>query len=83
MLEKHRKAFARPEGRLGKVDKRFDMTIDADAKAIRSQQLYWTSPRKRKLINQAIQKLRDLEVIQPSTSEVASPVVVVVQKGKP
>ena len=83
MLKKHKKVFAGPEGRLGKVDSRFDMTIDADAKAIKSQQPYRTSPRKRKLIKEAVDKLNKLGVIQPSSSEVASLVVVVVQKGKP
>ena len=83
MLEKHRKVFAGPEGRLGKVDSRFDMSIDADIKTIKSQQPYRTSPRKRKLIREAVEKLKELDVIQPSTSEVASPVIVVVQKGKP
>lgn len=73
MLEKHRKAFAGPEGRLGKVIAKYDMTIDADTKAIKSQQLYRTSPRKRKLINDVVEKLCKMEVIQPSTSEIASP----------
>jgi hypothetical protein len=83
MLEKHRRVFAGPEGRLGKVDAKFNMTIDADVKKIRSQQPYRTSPRKRLLIKEGVQKLKDLDIIQPSESEVASPVVIVVQKGKP
>jgi hypothetical protein len=57
--------------------------VDADIKAICSQQPYRTSPRKRKLINDAVRALSKLDVIQPSNSEVASPVVVVVRKGKP
>jgi len=59
------------------------MIIDVDMKAIKSQQPYRIFPRKRKLINEAVEKLKALNVIQPSTSKVASPVVVVVQKGKP
>lgn len=82
MLKKHRRVFAGPEGRLGKVDARFNMSIEADTKAIKSQQPYRTSPRKRKLIKEAVDKLKALDVIEPSSSEVASPVVVVVQKGK-
>jgi hypothetical protein len=83
MLEKHRKVFAGLRGRLGKVDSRFDMHIEADPKAIKSQQPHRTSPRKRKLIREAVAKLKELDVIEPSSSEVASPVVVVIQKGKP
>ena len=83
MLEKHRKVFASPKGRLGKVDSWFDMTIDADVKQIKSQQPYRSSPQKRRHIKEAVEKLKALNVIQPSTSEVTSPVVVVVQKGKP
>ena len=83
MLESHRKAFAGPEGRLGKVHSRFNIHIEADTKNIKSQQPYRTSPRKRKLIREAVEKLKELDVIQPSSSDIASPVVVVVQKGKP
>jgi hypothetical protein len=35
------------------------------------------------MIQEAVEKLKDLEVIQPSTSEIAPPVVFVIQKGKP
>lgn len=59
------------------------MHIEADAKTIKSQQPYRTSPRKRKLIREAVAQLKELDVIEPSSSEVASPVVVVIQKGKP
>ena len=75
--------FAEAAGRLGQVDKRFDMSIEADPSQIRSQQPYRASPRKRKLIREAVAKLKSLKIIQPSTSEVASPVVIVIQKGKP
>ena len=78
MLQKHRKVFSGPEGRLGKVDSKFDMRIEANAKEIKSQRPYRTSPRKRQYINEAVQKLTDFDVIQPSSSDVASPVVVVV-----
>ena len=84
MLRKHLKIFAGPDGKnLGKVSSRYDMDIDADASIIKSQQPYRTSPRKRKLIREAVDKLLELKIIQPSNSSVASPVVVVVQKGKP
>jgi hypothetical protein len=83
MLRKFRKVFAGPEEKLGKVKAKFDMEINADAKAIRSQQPYRTSPRKRELINDAVKTLLELDVIEPSNSPIASPVVVVIQKGKP
>jgi len=51
MLRKHRNVFSGPEKRLGKLDSRFDMRIEADAKAIRSKGPYPTSPAKRKIIN--------------------------------
>jgi hypothetical protein len=35
------------------------------------------------MIREAVEKLKNLEVIQLSTSEIASPVVVVIEKGKP
>jgi hypothetical protein len=59
------------------------MEIDADPRVIRSQQPYRTSPKKRRLINDAVEQLLELDVIEPSNSQVASPVVVVIQKGKP
>jgi hypothetical protein len=34
MLATHRRGFSGPEERLGKADSKYDMTIDADAKAI-------------------------------------------------
>jgi hypothetical protein len=84
MLRKHLKMFAGPGGRnLGRVSSKYDMDIDADPSTIKSQQPYRTSPRKRRLIREAINKLLELNIIQPSSSSIASPVVVVVQKGKP
>ena len=83
MLRKHIKVFAGPEGRLGRVDSRFDMDIEGDLKDIKSQQPYRTSPDKQKHIKDAINTLSSLDVIQPSNSSVASPVIVVIQHGKP
>lgn len=83
MLKKFRKVFSGPEERLGRVNPKFDMEINADPKTIKSQQPYRTSPRKRRYINDAVSTLLELDVIEPSTSQVASPVVVVIQKGKP
>ncbi len=83
MLQKQQKVFAGIERRLGKIDKKFDMKIDADISQLRSAQPYRTSPAKRKLIQSAIKELLDKDVIQPSSSPFASPVVVVIQKGKP
>lgn len=79
MLRKHLEMFSG----LGCVDKKFEMKIDADIKKIRRQQPYKTSPRKRQLIRSAIDKLRKLDVIEESNSPVSSPVVVVMQHGKP
>jgi hypothetical protein len=75
MLAKHKKVFSGPEKRLGKVSDKFDMDIDADAKAIRPQQPYRTSPRKRKLIREVVDQLEKMGVVQLSNSEIASPVV--------
>ena len=83
MLRKYLKIFAGPTKRLEKVDSRFDMKIDANISEIRSQQSYRIFPRKRKLIREAMRKLKELEIIQSSTSEIASPVVVIMQKEKP
>jgi len=77
MLRKHIKVFAGPEGRLGRVDPKFDMDIDGDFDAIRSQQPYRTSPDKQRHIKDSIDTLSKLDVIRPSNSAVASPVIVV------
>ena len=50
---------------------------------IRSQQLYRTSSDKQKHIKDAIDTLFKLDVISPSNSRVASPIIVVIQHGKP
>jgi len=55
----------------------------ANYRKIKSQNAYRSSPRKRRLIREAIEKLYKLDVIQPSKSPIASPVVVIWQKGKP
>jgi Reverse transcriptase (RNA-dependent DNA polymerase)/RNase H-like domain found in reverse transcriptase len=83
MVKKFRKVFSGPEGKLGKVNSRYDMEINADPKTIKSQQPYHTSPKKRELINEAVDTLLELDVIELSNSQVASPVIVVIQKGKP
>ncbi len=83
MLRKHLKIFAGRIGKLGKALDKYAMDIDADSAEIKSQQPYHTSIRKRKLIKEAVTKLQDLGIVQESKSEIASPVVVVVQKGKP
>ena len=83
MLRKHIKVFVGPEGRLGRVDPKFDMDIHGDLKDIKSQQTYRTSPEKQKHIKDAIDTLSRLDVIEPSNSSVASPVIVVIQHDKP
>ena len=83
MLRKHLKVFAGPTGRLGRVDSKFDMDIQGDLGDITSQQPYRTSPDKQKHIKDAIDTLSKLDVIEPSNSSVASPVIVVIQHGKP
>jgi hypothetical protein len=82
VFRKHRKVFVRPEGKLGRAPKEFNMHIDANEKKIRSQRPYCTSPRKRRLVKEAIDTLQKLGVIQLSKSDIASPVVVVMQHGK-
>ena len=66
---------------MGKVLSKYDMDINADPAEIKSQQPYRTSPRKCRLIKEAIDSLKDLDVIQPSSSKVASSIIVVIQKG--
>ena len=73
MLKKHRRVFAGPEGRLGKVDARFNMSIEADTKAIKSQQPYRTSPRKRKLIKKAVYYCNSRDQCSTSSSNSALP----------
>lgn len=82
MLRKHLKVFSGKEGRLGKLPEEFDLDIQVDAKGLRSQQPYRTSPRKRQEIRKAISTLKELDIIEESNSDVASPVVVVMQNGK-
>ena len=83
MLRKYLKSFAGPKGQnLGKLSSKFDFDIDADISLVRPAQPYRASPKKRGLIRDAVKKLSDLNVIQPSSSPIASPVVVVIQKGK-
>ena len=84
LLRKHRIMFAGSEGKLGEVKApEFEMSIEVDETNLRSQQFYRISPRKRKLIKEAIEKLESLGVIEPSKSPFASPVIVVMQHGKP
>jgi hypothetical protein len=83
LRRKHRKMFAGPEGKLSRVKPEYDMFIQVDGKKIRPKQPYRTTPRKRKLIKEAIDKLLSIGVIAPSKSPYASPVVIVIQHGKP
>jgi hypothetical protein len=84
MLRKHLKVFSGKSGRLGKLPAEFDLDLEVenDGKGIKAQQPYRTSPMKRRLIREAVNKLLELDIIEPSKSDVASPVVVVRQKGK-
>jgi hypothetical protein len=82
LLRRHKTIFSGPEGKLGHI-KSAKMKILADFRKIKSQTAYRASPQKWKLIREAIDKLFKLGVVQPSQSPVASPVVVVWQKGKP
>ena len=87
LLCKFLRIFAGPEGKnLGKVSSKFDFDIDSNPTEIKSQQPYRTSPRKWKMIHEAIKKLGELDVIEPATADnaqIASPIVIVIQKGKP
>jgi hypothetical protein len=82
LLRKKKSAFSGHEERLGKVN-RWKMHIGADISKIKSSSAYRASPRKRALIREAIEKLKRMEIIQKSSSQIASPVVIVWQKGKP
>ena len=87
LLCKFLRIFAGPEGKnLGKVSSKFDFDIDSNPTEIKSQQPYRTTPHKQKMIHEAIKKLGELDVIEPATADnaqIASPVVIVIQKGKP
>jgi len=70
----------------GKSLQEFDFDIDANPSEIKSQQPYRTSPRKRQMIQEAVRKLQELDIVEPATADIAqitSPVVIVIQKGKP
>ena len=82
LLRKRKSAFAGPTNILGRL-KDFKMRIQTNGSKIRAQAPYRSTPRKRALIREAIQRLKTLGVIRKSSSSVASPVVVVWQKGKP
>ena len=82
MLRKYLKVFVGKEKWLGKVLSKYIMDIDADPSEIKTQQPYRTSPRKCRLIKEVIDSLKDLDIIQPS-SKVNSPIILVIQKGKP
>ena len=82
LLRKRKTAFAGPTNRLGRL-KDFKMRIQVSGSKIRAQAPYRSTPRKRALIREAIQRLKDLDVIRKSSSSVASPVVIVWQKEKP
>ena len=83
LLRKRKSIFSGPKGEnLGKFTTK-KMKILADYRKLKSSTAYRTSPRKRRLIREAIEKLHRLNVIRPSDSPVASPVVVVMQKGRP
>lgn len=81
LLCKRKSAFSGPEGRLGRV-KGIKMKIEADYRKIKSQSAYRVSPRNRRVIREHIEELKRRAIIQPSSSPIASPVVVVWQNGK-
>src|SRR5271170_4817979 len=83
MLRKHLKVFSGKEGRLGKLPEEIDLDIQIDEKGLKSQQPYRTSPRKRQEIRKAISVLNELDIIEESNSDIASPVVIVLQNEKP
>src|SRR5438046_2419589 len=84
MLHKYLKSFVGPKGEnLGKLPSKFDLDIDVDISLIKPAQPYHASPTKHRLIRDVVKKLSDLKIIQPSSSLIASPVVVIIQKGKP
>ena len=87
LLRKFISIFAGPDGKnIGKVSSKFDFDIDANLAEVKSQQPYRTSPRKRQMIREAVRKLEDLDIVEPATADtaqIASPVVIVIQKGKP
>ena len=83
LLRKRKSVFSGSKGEnLGKLSTK-KLKILADYRKLKSSAAYRTSLRKRRLIREAIEKLHRLNVIQPSNSPVASPVVVVMQKGRP
>ena len=81
ILRKRKICFTSPEKRLGKV-KGYTMSIEADIPKIKSQAAYRHSPRKQKLIHEAIEQLKRDRCIWKSNSPITSPVVMVWQKDK-
>ncbi|KIY61443.1 hypothetical protein CYLTODRAFT_326256, partial [Cylindrobasidium torrendii FP15055 ss-10] len=81
MLEKHEKAFGF-DGRLGNVATEAKIRTMEGTDPI-SQPMYSTSPEKRKVIDEQLDKWFEQGVIEPSKSPWGAPVVIVYRNGKP
>lgn len=79
VLERHLTAFGFEGRRLGTLDQ--EMTIDA-VQVPPAQAPYRESPRVKEIIAESMKVLRQHDIIEPSNSPTASPVVVVKQHGK-
>ncbi|KDR65197.1 hypothetical protein GALMADRAFT_39771, partial [Galerina marginata CBS 339.88] len=81
MLKSHEKAFAF-DGRLGHHPSKVNIRTKKDQIPI-SMLMYGTSPEKRRIIEEQLDKWFELEVIEPSSSPWGAPVVIAYRNGKP
>ena len=79
LLHEYREAFALSPGEIG-LTNRFTHKIDTGSEKPLAVAPYKTSPEKRKVTNQLVQELLDTNIIKPSCSPWASPIVLVKKK---
>ncbi|PPQ97535.1 hypothetical protein CVT26_002411 [Gymnopilus dilepis] len=81
MLRKHEKAFGF-DGRLGHYPGKVQIRTKDNQKPI-ALPMYGTSPAKRKVIDEQLDKWFEQDVIEPSNSPWGAPVVIAYRNGKP
>ncbi|KDR70596.1 hypothetical protein GALMADRAFT_75913, partial [Galerina marginata CBS 339.88] len=81
MLKSHTQAFGF-DGRLGHYPSKVEVRTRPGQNPI-SLPMYGTSPAKRKIIDEQLDKWFKLEVIEPSKSPWGAPVVIAYRNGKP
>ncbi|KAI0069779.1 hypothetical protein K474DRAFT_1580176, partial [Panus rudis PR-1116 ss-1] len=81
LLRKHQKAFGF-DGRLGHNPTQFQINLKEGTKPI-SVPMYSSSPAKREVIDKQTDEWLEKQVIEPSQSPWAAPVVIVYRNNKP